>query len=213
MWESSGARVILEKEVLENHKQYLERKTVYKKFDFDIDKERKFILDKAEPLYGDILEIGTGKGHFTLVLAQEGYRFTSVDISEEEQEIAKLNLKYFELEDFVDFKIGNAENLNFKDNSFDIIFSVHTIHHLNNPFKAMDEFIRIITFEGKIVLSDFNKEGLEMLGKIHASEGRTHEAIEFKFSDIETYLKQKGFNVEKYQSRFQEILIAYQPNI
>jgi len=74
----------LEKDVFENHARYLERKKLYRKYGVDIDRERKFILEKAKPVSGNILEVGTGKGHFALVLAKEGYQFTSVDISEEE---------------------------------------------------------------------------------------------------------------------------------
>jgi len=137
----------MEKTIIGNHKRYLERITFYKSFGYDIEKERIFILEKARPLYGNILEVGTGKGYFTLELAKEGYIFTSVDISAEEQEIAKLNVRYFGLEKVVDFKIENAENLSFKDASFDIIFSINTIHHLINPYKVIDELTRILTVE------------------------------------------------------------------
>ena len=206
-------RLILEREVLENHKRYLERKKLYQSHGFDIDKERKFVLDKAEPLFGDILEVGTGKGHFALILAGEGYKFTSVDISEEEQNIARLNLRYFGLEDYVDFRIENAENLSFEDKSFDIIFSINTIHHLKSPFTVIDEFIRIVSFEGKIVLSDFTKEGFEILDKIHATDGRAHEQAGLSLHDIKEYLSGKGFRIDRHESRFQEILTAYKPVI
>jgi 2-polyprenyl-3-methyl-5-hydroxy-6-metoxy-1,4-benzoquinol methylase len=75
----------VDKEVLENHQRYLERKSFYKELGYDIDKERKFIFDKSQPIFGDILEVGTGKGHFALALAKEGYRFTTFDISEEDR--------------------------------------------------------------------------------------------------------------------------------
>ena len=201
----------MEKEVLENHKRYSERKKLYQSHGFDIDKERKFVLDKAELLYGDILEVGTGKGHFALILAKEGYRFTSVDVSKEEQDIARLNLRYFGFEDSVDFKIENAEHLSFEDKSFDIIFSINTIHHLLSPFKVIDEFIRIISFEGKIILSDFTKEGFEIIDKIHAADGRIHEKVNITLFDIKEYLRVKGFMVDQYESKFQEILTAYRP--
>jgi len=203
----------LGKEVLENYKRYIERKKLYQSFGFDIDRERKFVLERAEPVFGDILEVGTGKGHFTLTLAKEGYRFISVDICEEEQKIAKLNLKYFGLENFVDFRIENAEHLSFEDNSFDIIFSINTLHHLKDPIKVVNELVRIVTFEGKIILSDFSKEGLEVLNKIHASEGRIHKAAKFNLQDIEAYLMQKGFKTEKHRNSFQEVLTAYRPII
>ncbi|OGX17901.1 MAG: hypothetical protein A3K83_07915 [Omnitrophica WOR_2 bacterium RBG_13_44_8b] len=203
--------LILKKEVLENHRRYLERKNLYQSYGFDIDKERKFVLDKAEPLFGDILEIGTGKGHFTLILAREGYKFTSVDISGEEQNIARLNLRYFGLEDYVDFKIENAEHLSFGDKSFEIIFSINTIHHLKNPFNVMDELVRLVAFEGKIVLSDFTKDGFEILNKVHASEGRIHETAKHNLQDVEIYLKHQGFRIDRYNTRFQEIITAYKP--
>jgi len=206
-------RLILEREVLENHKRYLERKKLYQSHGFDIDKEREFVLDKAEPLFGDILEVGTGKGHFALILAGEGYKFTSVDISEEEQNIAKLNLRYFGFEDYVDFKIENAEHLSFEDKSFDIIISINTVHHLKNPFNVMDELVRLVTFEGKIVLSDFTKDGFEILDKIHRTESRIHEKAKFNLHDIEEYLRREGFKIERYESKFQEMFIAYKPII
>jgi len=201
----------LEREVLENHKRYLERKKLYQSYGFDIDKERKFVLDKAEPLFGDILEIGTGKGYFALILAGEGYKFTSVDVSMEEQSVARLNLRYFGLEDTVDFRIENAEHLSFEDKSFDVIFLINTIHHLEDPFKVMDELVRIVSFEGKIVLSDFTKDGFEILDKVHRSEGRIHETAKFSLSDIEEHLGHKGFKIDRYESKFQGMLTAYKP--
>ncbi len=199
----------MEKAVIENHKRYLERKALYKSFGYDVDKERVFIIEQAQPLYGEILEAGTGKGHFALALAKEGYRFTTFDISEQEQKFAKLNLKYFGLDHLVDFRIENGESLSFEDKSFDIIFSVNTLHHLINPYKVIDELIRLLTFEGKIILSDFSNEGLALMDKIHANEGNKHEVSKITLSDIGQYLITKGFRISKASSRFQEVLIAY----
>jgi len=199
----------LNKEVLENHKRYLERKALYKSFGCDIDKERVFIIEKAQPIFGDILEAGTGKGHFALALAKEGYRFTTFDISGQEQKYAKLNLKYFGLDHLVDFRIENGECLSFKDKSFDIIFSINTFHHLVNPHRVLDELIRLLSFEGKLVLSDFTQEGMALMDKIHASEGRKHEVSKTALSDMEQYLITKSFSVQKARSKFQEVLIAY----
>jgi len=199
----------LDSEILENHKKYLERKALYKSFGYNIEQERDFILDKSHPVYGDILEAGTGKGYFALTLAKAGYSFITFDISETEQAFAKLNLKYFGLDNQVDFRIENGEHLSFKDASFDIIFSVNTLHHLVNPYEVIDEFIRVLSFEGKIIIADFTKEGLKIIDKIHAFEGRTHGAGKITLSDIENYLVNKGFRIQKHKSNFQEILIAY----
>lgn len=198
----------MEKEVLENHNKYLERKKIYLSYGFDVDQERQLVLDKAKPLSGNVLDAGTGKGHFALVLAKEGCHFTSVDVSEDEQHIAKLNLRYFGVEDHVDFRIENLEHLSFKNESFDVIFSVNVLHHLDAPFKVIDEFTRIVTPKGKIVLSDFTKDGFDILDKMHAAEGKAHEKRQVGLHDIEEYLIRKRFKTEKYESKFQEILIA-----
>ena len=136
-----------------------------------------------------------------------------MEFSKEEQKFAQMNIKYFGLEKQVEFRIENAENLDFEDESFDIIFSVNTIHHLINPFRVMDELARIIAFEGKIILSDFTKEGLEIVDKVHAIEDRIHEVSSVDLASIDDYLSKKDFKLERYKSKCQEILIAYHPII
>ena len=122
-----------------------------------------------------------------------------------------MSLKYFGLDKFATFKIENAENMSFEDGSFDIIFSVNTVHHLDNPHKVMEEISRILTFEGKIVISDFSEEGFKILDKVHASEGRTHQKAKHDLKDMDLYLKQKKFKTEYHEDKFQHILIAYRP--
>ena len=165
-------------------------------------------MDKVCPIYGDILEVGTGKGYFAVELAKRGYSFTSVDISSEEQEFARLNVEYFGLAKQVNFKIDNAENLSFKDKSFDVVFTINAIHHFAKPFKAMDEFIRVVKPKGKIVLSDFSEEGFKMIDKIHASEGRKHEAGKVTLAEIGDYLENKGFSIQKHKSKLEDIVVA-----
>ena len=209
MWGKKADRISMADAIIESNKRYCERIKYYKDFGYDIKKEIKFILEKSYPIYGDILDVGTGKGYFALELAKEGYSFTSIDISAEEQELAKLNIKYFNLEKQINFRIENAENLSFEDSSFDIIFSINAIHHFSNPIKAIDELIRMITFEGKMILSDFTKEGLEIMDRIHKAEGRHHAVGRVGLSEITKYLQGREFKIEKHMSKFQEIVVAY----
>lgn len=198
----------MDKEVIENHEIYLARKEVYRNFGYDIDAERAFIIKQAQPIYGRILEAGTGKGHFALALAKEGYIFTTFDISKEEQRFARLNLEYHGLQGKVSFCIENGENLSFKDKSFNTIFSVNTMHHLAKPYEVINELIRVLAIKGKIVLSDFNKEGLLIMDKIHASEGRKHEISEITLRDIKAYLTKQGFQIKQKSTQYQDVLIA-----
>jgi 27-O-demethylrifamycin SV methyltransferase len=199
---------MLDNEILENHQRYLERKKVFKSFGYDIDKERDFILEQAKPLCGKILEAGTGKGHFAIALAKQGYSFVAFDISQEELRFAKLNLAYFGLDKYADFRIENAEHTSFADASFDIVFSVNTLHHLHSPYNAIDELTRILSQKGKLVLSDFTEDGFKVMDKIHAFEDKTHEVNKTTLLEIESYLAKKGFSIKKAKSVYQCVLIA-----
>ena len=97
----------------------------------------------------------------------------------------------------------------FEDKNFDIIFSINTVHHLKNPFKVMDELSRVVASGGKIILSDFTKDGLEILDKVHGAEGRIHETAKFGLRDMEAYLLRKELKINRHNSKFQEILIAH----
>lgn len=189
--------------------RYAERIGLYKRFGCDIEKEREFILEKASPLSGSILEIGTGKGYMAITLARMGLNFTTIDISTEEQEFARQNIRYLKLEKFVDFRIENAEALNFHDDSFDIVLSVNTLHHLKNPFKVIDEMLRVLKAGGRIILSDFTKNGFGIIEMIHKMEGRSHDAHTTKIGNVKDYLKDKNLPFEEYSSKCQEVLIGH----
>jgi 2-polyprenyl-3-methyl-5-hydroxy-6-metoxy-1,4-benzoquinol methylase len=190
------------------HARLLERKILYKSHGYDIDEERAFIIEKARPLNGEILEAGTGKGYFTLALARLGYPLITFDISEEEQRYARFNINYAGLDHLVDFRIENGEQLSFKDKIFNLVFSVNTIHHLVNPYQVVDELIRVLDPKGKLILSDFNKEGFNLMDEIHAAEGRVHEIGDVTFPEIIDYLHDKGFSLRQYQTRFHETAVT-----
>jgi ubiquinone/menaquinone biosynthesis C-methylase UbiE len=199
---------ICDAQAAENHKVYLQRKKFYKDLGYDIDAEREFILSRARPLQGRILEAGTGKGHFALALARAGHSFVTFDICEEEQRIARLNVAHAGFESKVTFRIEDGERLSFSDASFDVVLSVNTLHHLARPYKVVGELVRVLAPGGKIVLSDFTAEGLAMMEKIHAHEGRRHEAGATTMADIERHLKDKDFRTRLSADRFQEVLVA-----
>lgn len=198
----------MEPEVIENHERYAARKELFKSFGCDVDRERRFILEQAGPLTGMILEAGTGKGHFAIALAQAGYKFVTFDVSPDEQRFARLNLRYYGLDTHVDFRIENGERLTFADGSFDAVFSVNTIHHLEEPYAVIDELIRVLAAGGKLVLSDFTEEGFRLIERIHASEGRAHEKGGAALDDIRAYVADKGFSVTGAETRLQSVIIA-----
>lgn len=190
--------------------KYIEERTaLYKRFGYDIEEERRFILNKALPLDGEILEIGTGKGYLAITLAQAGFSFTTVDISEEEQRFARCNIANHGFSENVRFKIENAEKLSFPDNFFDAVISSNLIHHLENPFKVIDEMRRVLKPAGKIVISEFTEEGFAMMTAVHRNDGRHHAEGTVKLSEIKKYLADKDLLMHEDRSKLQEVVVAY----
>ena len=199
----------MDRAVLENHKIYEQKTERFKSFGYDGQVERDFILEKAGAFKGSVLEVGTGKGCFALTLAQAGHSVVNIDISREDQAIAKLNLQYFKVDGLVDLRIESAESLSFEDESFDMIFSVNTIHHLDNPLKVVDELLRVIKPGGKIVLSDFSKQGMNLMDKIHLQEKKALHNGQERLPEVESYLKSRNIKIEIYDRQLQKTLIVF----
>lgn len=194
--------------VTENHRRLIERKSLYLSYGYDMDREREYVLKQGLPLKGKILEMGTGKGYFTLALAKEKHPFTSMDISEEEQKFARMNLEYCGLEKFADLRTGDACATGFSNGSIDLVYSVNLLHHLKDPYRFLDELMRILSLQGRMVLADFSQEGFSVVDKVLNLDGRIHEVEEVSFYEMDDYLSGNGFNVRIKTTRFQEVLIA-----
>lgn len=74
--------------------------------------------------------------------------------------------------------VANAENLPFKDESFDIILSVTAIHNFNDYKKAIQEMKRVIKPKGRIIITILKKakKAEEMKGDLERSAFRTFES-------------------------------------
>ncbi|MHA1908102.1 MAG: methyltransferase domain-containing protein [Candidatus Thorarchaeota archaeon] len=106
---------------------------------------------------GVILDIATQQGSFINVLMKtlKDYdSFFGIDISEEHIEKAKNKFS----DDPVEFEIMNAEELTFKDNSFDTVCMSHSIHHMKNPNQALDEMIRVLKPGGYLILQEMFRD-------------------------------------------------------
>ena len=198
-------------EVKENHDYQKKRALFYKKKGLDFSKALKFILKKAGPLCGSILEIGTGPGHTALALAKAGYKFVSVDKDKESLRKASLNLAYSKLLKKVEFYAMDATHLEFKDRSFDNIIIVAVFHHIKRFDEIMKEVDRVLVPGGQIILADFNKKGMKIVGSLHKEEGRVHEASSITEEVVSRYLKKLGYKINFIEHECHWIIISRKP--
>lgn len=196
------------KEIESNHALRVERDAVHRRHGYDPDRNHAFILSRALPLRGRVLEIGTGKGRFLVALLRHAARVTTIDVDPAEQRCARLNVAYEKPPGRARFVIADARALPWKDASFDAIVSVNALHHMTRIPTVLREILRVVRPGGKIVLADFSERGFAIMDRIHRSEGRRHLRRPFDFAEIVRRLEEQGWRPARFRARAQEGLVA-----
>jgi ubiquinone/menaquinone biosynthesis C-methylase UbiE len=189
----------------------LARNKVLAGFGFHVEKVMESVLPITLPLMPDTLEIATGKGRFTAVLAGALPRVDTIEIDKAEQRVARLNAAWSGVLHKIRFHLGDAAGLPWPDRHFGSVVSVNTMHHLNDPMKVLAEMVRVTCPGGKIVISDFDEEGFEIMERIHAAEGNTHPRGNCAFVEIGGFLAGCGWSVSYSAGICQQVVIGHGP--
>jgi SAM-dependent methyltransferase len=89
-----------------------------------------------------VLEIGVGLGAEHQRFAEAGAELYGIDLTERAVEHTRQRLSLFGLSSHL--MVGDAENLNFQDETFDIVYSWGVLHHSPNTPKAINEVYRVL---------------------------------------------------------------------
>lgn len=103
--------------------------------------------------YSKILEIGCGNGFNSLYLAKmlPNVQFTGIDLTTEH--IVKAQAKAKELGN-LNFEIGNFQQLDFEEETFDLVFEVESLCHSTDLRKAFGEISRVLISGGHLIVFD-----------------------------------------------------------
>ncbi|MCQ2509017.1 MAG: methyltransferase domain-containing protein [Lachnospiraceae bacterium] len=107
-----------------------------------------------EPREIRILDAGSGPGFFTGILCECGYQVTALDCTEAMLEEASANVGPYA--DSVRWILGNVEDINFEDMSFDVIVSRNVTWNLPHPKRAYREWFRLLDQGGLLLNFDAN---------------------------------------------------------
>ncbi|MFQ5709113.1 MAG: class I SAM-dependent methyltransferase [bacterium] len=103
-----------------------------------------------------LLEVGCGVGIDLLRFAKGGAQVTGVDLAEQSIELARKN---FELHDQKgEFVLGNGENLEFEDNTFDVVYAHGVIQYTANGQAMVDELHRVVKPGGEVIMMVYNRK-------------------------------------------------------
>ncbi|MGZ8847922.1 MAG: class I SAM-dependent methyltransferase [Pyrinomonadaceae bacterium] len=89
-----------------------------------------------------VLEIGCGLGTDGAQFAKAGAHYTGIDLTDASIELARKRFELFGLKG--EFRVADAERLDFADDSFDLVYSHGVLHHTPDIDAAIREVHRVL---------------------------------------------------------------------
>jgi len=117
------------------------------------------------------LDAGCGDGHVMRMLMDNGYDVTGVDINTAQVRSCKVVR-------------GDCNYLPFQNGSFDMVFIINLLHHVEAPSKLLEEVSRVLKRPGTMYLSEVT-ENNPLLRLVRALHPYWHE------SEVKSRLKAK----------------------
>ena len=147
-----------------DRKEYM--KNIYSKY-WTYARERKYgfleydknlcnYISKNVSKKKNILDVAIGTGFpFGDFFQKEGYNVYGIDIA------PTLIKKCRKLNDKINCKVGDAENLEYPDNFFNCTYSFHSSFYFPDLFKVINEMVRVTTPNGLIIFDIQNRNNTE----------------------------------------------------
>lgn len=156
-----------------------------------------------------ILDIGCGNGISSIAFSLNGYEVTAVEPDPSETvgagAVRKL-IDYYKLKNIVVHK-SYAEDIGFKDESFDIVYVRQAMHHANNLNIFIRETARVlkkggilVTIRDHVIFDEDDKMAFldyHPLQKYYGGENA------YKSSEYEDAMKLAGLNIERKIKTFE----------
>jgi len=110
---------------------------------------------------GRYLDVGAGPGILAGIIAQNNpdVEITALEVSADMVAVGKNYLKSKGLQDQIEFVIGDAtdEGLMKELGKFDLVYSTYSLHHWENPRKAIDNFMTSLADKGVLFIYDLRR--------------------------------------------------------
>ncbi|HNU95888.1 MAG TPA: class I SAM-dependent methyltransferase [Candidatus Magasanikbacteria bacterium] len=142
-----------------------------------------------------ILDVGAGTGRVSLPLALAGAQVTALDVSEKILEVLKRKNKK------ITTVVGEAENLPFENESFDIVTAAFLVVHLKDPKIFFDEVYRVLKPDGLFLVSNINQKEPPV---VKTKEGDIQiKSYYHRPEKIREILSDLAFSIEKEEMIFE----------
>ncbi len=157
---------------------------------------------------GIVADLGAGEGTLSQLIAQKAEKVIAVDHSEKMVEFGSKIIKENGFNN-IEYRLGDIQSPPIDDNQIELAIFSQTLHHVNDPQKAIKESYRILSPRGKVVILDLLKHDQEEARTLYADQWlgfKEIELIEFLeiagFKSIDTMIVDK----EKRSPYFETIM-------
>lgn len=105
-----------------------------------------------------LLDVATGTGDFALqALELNPKKIVGIDISEGMLEAGRKKIRAKSLENRIELKYADSENLPFAENSFDAVTVAFGVRNFENLEKGLQEIFRVLKPGGRIIVLEFSQ--------------------------------------------------------
>lgn len=114
------------------------------------------LLKKQSPQY--VLDVATGTGDLAIAIHKgtTAKQIIGVDISEQMLQCGREKLQKKNLQAIIDLRYGDSENLNFADNTFDVVTVAFGVRNFENLTKGLAEMFRVLKPGGRLYILEFS---------------------------------------------------------
>ncbi len=154
------------------------------------------VVKKWEVRSGKILDIGCGTGLLAIEFAKNlsGVEIIGLDLSDVALEVGRENIRKSEVIERTSFIKGDAEDIPFEDNTFNLVISSNTLHLIMNPIKMFNEIHRVLKPKGKFFISDFRRSWIGIFSR--------HVRASYSPKEVKTFLSQSDLQNWKVKDYF-----------
>lgn len=144
-----------------------------------------------------VLDIASGSGYGTKLLAESARFVYGVDVNEAAVDYSKKNYGSKNIK----YLVGDGESIPLEDNSVDVVITLETIEHIKDYKKFLKEVGRILKEDGLAIVSTPND--------VEFAEGNHFHLHEFKYEELTALLKDHFKNIDSYfQSTWKYVSIG-----
>ena len=134
-----------------------------------------------------ILDVGTGAGFFAILLSKLGHNVIGIDTSSKMIDEAQKNILQFNCH--AEFINMNAQELNFDDESFDVVISRNLTWTLPDAMTAYREWTRVLKIDGMLINFDSDYGDKNFLDESTCAKGEVENKMLIECNDIKNNLR------------------------